>query len=411
MTEWTTAPAFCPELDLNHVCNQIVLIEEKVEDLNTALQNRIRQHRSFEIRDRVMESLGNNEHPSQIADVGMATADRVQATRRQAPDTTCSKITCPTQGSDPACRQNAPLSGLRPAGERRSEGLTSREHSNVSLVMDSNLVDQQASVIEGTSGESSTLRTQASTTAGPSRLLMEVKVAVWQKEDGVLELNVVRDGGVLVWDVQEDYTDAFGAEARVRGPCPDCRVLHVWEKRKRQGSGMMQWPSDQFRNCPLFLEMSPAQKAAWIEHARGCPKCTSWKHVSKDCSILRNTICKVPVGTGVCNKPHHSMLHGSGNAYCQANHCLCFSNSTPRQSVLLEVQRVLVVTMQGSEEGVVIFDHGSNLTFCPHDWAKKAGWPSMEVLVYIKGCPPSIRGWSPRSMRWSFWTLMGRKSK
>merc|ERR1711867_399175 len=101
------------------------------------------------------------------------------------------------------------------------------------------------------------LRIEASTTAELNRLLMEVRIMVCQREDVVLELKVSRDGRVLVQDVQEDYADAFRVEARFRGPCPDCGILHVWEKKRRQGRGMMQWPSDRFRNCPLFLAMSP----------------------------------------------------------------------------------------------------------------------------------------------------------
>ena len=73
----------------------------------------------------------------------------------------------------------------------------------------------------------------------------------------------------------QSYQTAFDAEARVRGSCPDCKVGHVWERKKRTG-GTELWPSDQFRNCPKFLEMTPAEKAARIERGRGCPKSTSW---------------------------------------------------------------------------------------------------------------------------------------
>ena len=102
---------------------------------------------------------------------------------------------------------------------------------------------------------------------------MEVKVSVWQKEHGGLEPSVVRDGEAIGQEVQDadvaqvGYSMAFVAEARVRGPCPDCRIVHVWDRKKRQGRGTEKWPSDQFRNCPLFLELSAEQKAPRIQSA------------------------------------------------------------------------------------------------------------------------------------------------
>ena len=140
----------------------------------------------------------------------------------------------------------------------------------------------------------------------------------------------------------QTYQEAYEAEARIRGVCPDCKVMHVWEHKKRTG-GTEMWPSDQFRNCPKFFEMTPADKAARIERARGCPKCTSWRHGPQNCRNLRETICKMAVGNGVCDKPHLNMLHGSGNAYCQANHVLSVSTTPNGELVLLGVQQVQVL--------------------------------------------------------------------
>ena len=40
-SEWNEPPAFCPELDLEHVCDQITLIEEKAMELEKDLRERI----------------------------------------------------------------------------------------------------------------------------------------------------------------------------------------------------------------------------------------------------------------------------------------------------------------------------------------------------------------------------------
>ena len=112
--------------------------------------------------------------------------------------------------------------------------------------------------------DNSTLTTGRAAAAGPSQPLREVKVAVEVKEDKTLEIRVVRKTQPVAQEVEksgeppEDYVGDFWVEARAKGPCPDCGLLHVWESRRGQKGGTVQWPSEQFRNCPLFLEMSPA---------------------------------------------------------------------------------------------------------------------------------------------------------
>ena len=50
----------------------------------------------------------------------------------------------------------------------------------------------------------------------------------------------------------------YQEEARKVGNCPDCGVLHTWNKM--QGGTRAPWPSDQYRNCPKFLQLSSAEK-------------------------------------------------------------------------------------------------------------------------------------------------------
>ena len=57
-SEWNEPPAFCPELDLEHVCDQIVLIEEKATELEKDLQGRISSCTAVEYRRRVYRTDG-----------------------------------------------------------------------------------------------------------------------------------------------------------------------------------------------------------------------------------------------------------------------------------------------------------------------------------------------------------------
>ena len=78
------------------------------------------------------------------------------------------------------------------------------------------------------------------------------------------------------------------------------------------------WPSSHLDSCPKWKELSPTDRAAKVEEFKACCKCTNWKHESRHC-WKQGLICKEMDGDHRCRKPHHSLLHGSGNAYCQAN--------------------------------------------------------------------------------------------
>ena len=65
----------------------------------------------------------------------------------------------------------------------------------------------------GPSGRNSNLRIENFRSSGTRQLLMEVKIGVCQRGGGMLELNMSRDGEVLVPGAQEDYENAFREEA------------------------------------------------------------------------------------------------------------------------------------------------------------------------------------------------------
>ena len=129
--------------------------------------------------------------------------------------------------------------------------------------------------------------------------------------------------------------------------------------------------------------MSAEEKAARIERAGGCPKCSSWHHGPGQCRNRRPTLCKAKVGAGLCNRPHLEMLHESKNAYCEANMAVNVTITERGDMVLLGVQKVKVVG-KSSKEGVLLYDSGSTLTLCRHEWATREGYVGRPVEIYLK---------------------------
>ena len=197
-TDGVLVDEYFPELELDHVCSQIALIEQQVEKLSAALKERISPWKASQTKGGVILKGGEMGGPRPV---GVQTLNTTQAV------------------------------SSRPVPEPKDD---------------------------------STLMTGTAAAACPSQPLKEVKVAVEVKEDETLEIRVVRKTQPVAQEVEksgeppEDYVGAFWVEARAKGPCPDCGLLHVWESRRGQKGGTVQWPSEQFWHCPLFLEMSPA---------------------------------------------------------------------------------------------------------------------------------------------------------
>ena len=111
------------------------------------------------------------------------------------------------------------------------------------------------------------------------------------------------------------------------------------------------------------------------------------------------------MGSGVCDKPHHSMLHGSGNAYCQANHVLSTSVMPKDELILLGVKRVQALTSQDRQSGILFYDSGSTLTlrltgkpFCPSCTLTSISRRKRQAAVLswsgrLQGC--QVRGFHP----------------
>ena len=110
------------------------------------------------------------------------------------------------------------------------------------------------------------------------------------------------------------------------GVCPACKQNHSYTRQFSWGTD--QWPSQRMEACPAFIALTPVARAKLIEDEGGCGLCSSTSHVISKCFAMdKNRVsnqdpkCREPSirGGGVCGKLHHRLLHGSGNAYCQAN--------------------------------------------------------------------------------------------
>ena len=106
--------------------------------------------------------------------------------------------------------------------------------------------------------------------------------------------------------------DAKKAARDTCGACPICSKLHFYKRRDSSS-----WHSDRFLKCRKFSDMNVKQRAASIQKANGCPRCTSWKHQRKDCTMKSNS-CGEDVSGTRCTGDHSRLLHGSGNVFCGA---------------------------------------------------------------------------------------------
>ena len=112
--------------------------------------------------------------------------------------------------------------------------------------------------------------------------------AVNASENG--ELNTSNDA---VSDEDEEVSRFRIARRRAKdacGICPVCHQHHTWLRRDG-----FHWPSDRMVQCKKFSDMNIQQRAAAVESARGCGRCTAWGHQRKDCKMTSNN-CGADIG-------------------------------------------------------------------------------------------------------------------
>ena len=90
-------------------------------------------------------------------------------------------------------------------------------------------------------------------------------------------------------------------------------------------------------------------------------------------------------GNRKCGRPHHYLLHGSGNIYCQAHQASHGGTHQHQETILLEILNVPVQTGKGTNEDALVFvDPGSTINFIRNKFARKLGLKGEPVFYYLR---------------------------
>ena len=84
---------------------------------------------------------------------------------------------------------------------------------------------------------------------------------------------------------------------------------------------------------------------------------------------------------------HHTDLHDSDSAYCEANNVLvnCSHRKGEKAVVLLAIQGVWSLSNAGLKTWTVVFhDDGATLSLCTHSWARKMGLSGQALSLWLK---------------------------
>ena len=132
--------------------------------------------------------------------------------------------------------------------------------------------------------------------------------------------------------------------------------------------------------------MTPEQRGAKVEELKACPKCTDWRHGKKQC-WMTGLVCKEKENGARRRRGHHTSLHHSKNAFCEANAIVACMDQRrgSKDVVLLAIQEVDVKSQGGLPLKAIVFhDDGATVSLCRHTWAMQMGLPSQPVSMYLK---------------------------
>ena len=150
-----------------------------------------------------------------------------------------------------------------------------------------------------------------------------------------------------------------------------------------------------------------------IEEQGGCVSCLSWAHTTLKSSLKEpknpgpgaaSLRCQEREGTGVCDRAHHKMLHGSKFAYMSANLVLGaprgpvasrsdLFGKAPRQpssrrqrcSNLRDSGSPCDVGGEGRKvPGIVFTDSGSNTNILIHNLAQQLQLEGANTKIFLK---------------------------
>ena len=156
------------------------------------------------------------------------------------------------------------------------------------------------------------------------------------------------------------------------GKCPVCDQQHTWQRK--DGAW---WPSDRLLTCKKFRDMNIQQRAVAVERSQGCPRCTSWKHMRKDCRMKANN-CGADLSGSTCTGDHSKLLHGSTNVYCAALNAAAQKplSGSDLFSCVKESEETIfyhqdIPFKKSKVKARVMWDKGSNRVLIREDFAEK----------------------------------------
>ena len=160
--------------------------------------------------------------------------------------------------------------------------------------------------------------------------------------------------------------------------------------------------------CEVFRDKSLEEKANLVQLASGCALCLDWTgdHKAKDCQAKgkfgkQYEACKQMVGASPCGKRHNTLLHGTGNKYCNSVKKVSNCNrSMPHLlgkgdpgaptvkeiaavdavHALFQLQTIPVESKTDVHQASTFYDAGSNVNLVRESFARKAGWKGQPVL-------------------------------
>jgi hypothetical protein len=143
--------------------------------------------------------------------------------------------------------------------------------------------------------------------------------------------------------------------------------------------------------------MSVVARAQLFEDIKGCALCLDWTgdHTRDNCKELIKgkpyRDCQEPVGTGVCGRKHHRLLHGATTKYVNWVQLNAVSRRVPSHSDLDEGEKVTTllqiqnVKVDGDvDTAVTFFDSGSNINLVTKSFAERAGWHGRPVKLNMQ---------------------------
>ena len=171
-------------------------------------------------------------------------------------------------------------------------------------------------------------------------------------------------------------------EAKKIDKCPLCQKVHNYNKTWTQISPPAKNPmvSTQLASCPLFLALSPDQKAVKIVAQAACPLCTSWEHPKHKLPGGREAPepkCKVLVNGTECRGKHGRWFHATGTSQSTTGNLVTSPSEGTGASQTSGLYKVYSTEFRGQpgmeQMGTLMIDNGSDTNYVRHAFALALG--------------------------------------